>query len=129
MEVLRPVEHHCRALLEAAWPKLDDQIFRGPFDKRELDQRTLLFVECLLWLVDVGGAWEKMPDRYGNRSNVYQRFNRWCRSGRIVTLFENLNATVSFPYECDGRRIFRKDNPECCLRLSRRRLWKKIATR
>jgi transposase len=118
-------ENHYRQLLLGVWPALNGDIQRGPFARDELERRTQLFVECLLWLVDSGGAWDAIPERYGNPANIYQRFNRWCRSGRIFKLFEILNTDGAFPYDCDGRKIFNKDHPELFLALSRRHLWKR----
>lgn len=113
---------HYNQIVETAWPAVQTFSHKGPFDKDERDRRTQLFLECLLLLVDTRGAWEAIPARYGSAANVYQRFNRWCRSGRVIHLFNDLNARGGFPYACDGRKIFRKDNPECYLPLSRRRV-------
>ena len=44
-----------------------------------LDHRRTL--DGILWILQTGAAWRDLPTRYGNWRSVFDRFNRWRRSG------------------------------------------------
>lgn len=53
-------------------------------------------INGILWVLNVGGGWRDLPERYGSWSTVYSRFRRWCREGlwnRIMkSLLKKLDA-------------------------------------
>jgi transposase len=43
-----------------------------------------LFMDALLWIARTGSPWPDLPDRFGKFDTVYQRFNRWAKSGVLA---------------------------------------------
>jgi transposase len=40
-----------------------------------------LFVNAVIWIARTGAPWRDLPERFGNWNSVFQRFNRWSKSG------------------------------------------------
>ncbi len=51
---------------------------------------TLLFLNAVLYTIENGGKWRALPKEYGNWHSVYVRFNRWCKNGTMLAVFEGL---------------------------------------
>ena len=49
-----------------------------------------LFVEAVLFRFRAGIPWRDLPERFGGRKIVYQRFNRWARVGVFERVFRLL---------------------------------------
>jgi transposase len=49
-----------------------------------------LFVEAVLFRYRAGVPWRDLPDRFGDWKIVYQRFNRWAKSGIFARIFNML---------------------------------------
>src|SRR5208283_4635260 len=49
-----------------------------------------LFVEAVLFRFRAGIPWRDMPERFGDWKIVYQRFNRWAKSGVFERVFKLL---------------------------------------
>jgi transposase len=115
----RALDH--AALVEQIWPTIEPIMPRTPLGSDLSRARTKRFLEAILWLVDADGDWDSLPEDYGERTAIYQRFNRWSRKGTWERVFKLLNSQERFPYQYDGKRI---TNLHCChengLRLSRR---------
>lgn len=58
---------------------------RGPARK---DDRTIL--NGIFYILRTGAPWRDLPDRYGPRTTVYNRYIRWGRRGVWKTVFETL---------------------------------------
>ena len=48
-----------------------------------------LFVEAVLFRFRAGIPWRDLPERFGDWKIVYQRFNRWAKSG----VFERVSSS------------------------------------
>lgn len=46
---------------------------------RWADHRTVL--NGILWKPATGAPWRDLPERYGNRKTVYERYRRWAADG------------------------------------------------
>lgn len=49
-----------------------------------------LFVEAVLYRYRAGIPWRDLPGRFGDWQSVWQRFDRWARSGVFDRIFETL---------------------------------------
>ena len=57
-----------------------------------------LFLEAVLWIVRVGAPWRDLPESFGNRNSVFQRFRRWTKSGVFEKVFQALSEDADFEY-------------------------------
>ena len=46
------------------------------------------FVDGVIWIARTGAPWRDLPERYGEWNSVYQRFNRWAKSGVWERVFQ-----------------------------------------
>lgn len=57
-----------------------------------------LFFEAVLWVARTGLAWRKLPPSYGKWNSVFQRYNRWLKSGVFGWVFRMLADDPSFEF-------------------------------
>ena len=60
----------------------------GQLGRPRNDDRQML--NGVLWIVRTGAPWADLPDRYGAKSTVYDRFVQWQKSGMFATILEEL---------------------------------------
>jgi transposase len=68
---------------------------RGP--KRKDDRRIL---NGIFYILRTGAPWRDLPDRYGPRTTVYNRYARWGERGVWKDIFDRLAQ------ECDDALVF-----------------------
>lgn len=44
----------------------------------------------IFWVLCSGAPWRDLPERYGHWKTIYNRFNRWSKSGVINIIFNRL---------------------------------------
>nr|QSE36747.1 IS5 family transposase ISSfl7 [Shigella flexneri 3a] len=47
-------------------------------------------INGMFWVLCSGAPWRDLPERYGAWKTVYNRFNRWSKSGVINIIFNRL---------------------------------------
>ena len=57
-----------------------------------------LFLEAVLWIMRTGAPWRDLLKRFGNWQVVYNRFNRWSKTGVWERIFEALCQDPDFEY-------------------------------
>ena len=57
-----------------------------------------LFVEAVLFRFRAGVPWRDLPGRFGDWKIVYQRFNRWAKSGVFERIFKMLASDYDNEY-------------------------------
>jgi transposase len=69
------------ALRDDQWERIKDILpgREGHVGGTAADNR--LFVEAVLFRFRAGVPWRDLPERFGDWKIVYQRFNRWAKSG------------------------------------------------
>lgn len=53
-----------------------------------IEHRTV--INGIFWVLCSGAPWRDLPERYGSWKTVYNRFNRWSKSGLINIIFNRL---------------------------------------
>ena len=57
-----------------------------------------LFVDAVLYRYRTGVPWRDLPARFGDWNIVYQRFNRWAKSGVFDRIFKLLASDADNEY-------------------------------
>lgn len=68
---------------------LEDQRGRG---RPPLDDRR--FIEAVLWWRRTGVPWRDLPDDFGPWKSVFNRFDRWAKSGKWDRLWAAMKSDV-----------------------------------
>jgi transposase len=78
------------ALRDDQWDRIKDILpgREGHVGGTAADNR--LFVEAVLFRFRAGIPWRDLPERFGDWKLVYQRFNRWAKSGAFARVFRFL---------------------------------------
>lgn len=83
---------HRHEIKDADWQRVKHLLPGQPQDPgvtvSEEDNR--LFVNAILFVGKTGIPWRDLPGRFGKWNSIYQRYNRWCRSGVWGLIFEEL---------------------------------------
>jgi transposase len=56
-----------------------------PRGKREIT--LIIFLNALLYAIENGCKWRKMPEKYGKWNTIYQRARRWAKNGTLAVVF------------------------------------------
>src|SRR6201984_1754192 len=86
------------ALRDDQWDRIKDILpgREGHVGGRAADNR--LFVEAVLFRFRAGVPWRDLPARFGDWNIVYQRFNRWAKSGVFDRIFNLLASDAANEY-------------------------------
>src|ERR1700733_4436416 len=78
------------AVRDDQWDRIQDILpgREGHVGGTAADNR--LFVEAVLFRFRAGIPWRDLPERFGDWKIVYQRFNRWAKSGAFERVFKLL---------------------------------------
>jgi len=75
-------------LTDEQWGMIEPLLPRPSPGGRWDDHRTAL--DGMMWVLKSGSLWRDMPERYGSRKSVYDRFRRWTDDGTIDKILERL---------------------------------------
>ena len=80
-----------RQLDERQWSKVEAILIsqRG-VGRRAKDDRK--FIEAVLWWRRTGVPWRDLPEEFGPWKTVFNRFDRWSKTGRWMRLFQALRT-------------------------------------
>ena len=53
-----------------------------------------MLINGMFWVLCSGAPWRDLPERYGPWKAVYNRFNRWSKSGVINVIFNKLLSSL-----------------------------------
>ena len=53
-----------------------------------------MIINGMFWVLCSGAPWRDLPERYGPWKTVYNRFNRWSKSGAINIIFNRLLSSL-----------------------------------
>jgi transposase len=66
-------------LTEFEWKAIRPLLPNKPRGVPRVDDRKVL--NGIFWILRSGSPWSDLPERYGPRTTVYNRFNRWRKAG------------------------------------------------
>nr|WP_255468912.1 IS5 family transposase [Reyranella sp. CPCC 100927] len=96
-----------RELTDRQWSLIASLVPGKKGDRGASGRDNRLFVDAVLWIVRSGAPWRDLPPLFGPWNSVYQRFNRWCRSGVWYHLFKALIHAPDFSYRIIDSTIVR----------------------
>jgi len=65
------------------------------------------FVDGVLWIARTGAHWRELPKEFGRWNTVFQRYNRWGRTGVWERLFKAMVDDPDFEYAMIDSTIVR----------------------
>ena len=68
-------------LTDADWGRIEPLLPGRPGGHGGEGKDNRLFVDAVRYLAKTGIAWADLPTCYGKPNSVWQRYNRWCRTG------------------------------------------------
>jgi len=77
-------------LNERQWAKIEAFLVAERFGRPPKSDRR--FVEAVLWWRRTGVPWRDLPPEFGPWKTVFNRFDRWAKSGKWARLFEALQT-------------------------------------
>ncbi len=57
-------------------------------------EQCRLFLSAVMWITEEDLSWSAIPQVYGNRKTVYDRFRRWCNAGVFESMREHFQSLV-----------------------------------
>lgn len=61
-----------------------------PVERGNLSMEVLNFLNAVLYVMENGCKWRRLPERFGNWHTIYTRMNRWSKNGVWDRLFARL---------------------------------------
>lgn len=65
------------------------------------------FVDGVLWIARTGAHWRELPKEFGKWNTVFQRYNRWSKTGVWERVFKAMSADPDFEYTMIDSTIVR----------------------
>jgi len=79
-------------LSDKEWAIMAPLLPNKPRGVPRVDDRRVL--NGIFWVLRTGAPWEDMPERYGPRTTVYNRFVRWRKAGVWKRLLQHLQGDI-----------------------------------
>jgi len=77
-------------LTDEEWNQIEAFLPGRPGNPGGQGQDNRLFVNAVIWVARTGAPWRDLPARFGLWNSVFQRFNRWAKSGVWERVFREL---------------------------------------
>lgn len=61
-----------------------------PVERGNVSMEVLNFLNAVLYVMENGCKWRRLPERFGNWHTIYTRMSRWSKSGVWDRLFARL---------------------------------------
>ena len=74
-------------LTEAHLKRIQDSL---PVERGNVSMEVLNFLNAVLYVMENGCKWRRLPERFGNWHTIYTRMNRWSKNGVWDRLFAKL---------------------------------------
>jgi transposase len=74
-------------LTEAHLERVADSL---PVERGNVSMEVLNFLNAVLYVMENGCKWRRLPERFGNWHTIYTRMNRWSKNGVWDRVFARL---------------------------------------
>ena len=74
-------------LTEAHLQRIQDSL---PVERGNVSMEVLNFLNAVLYVMENGCKWRRLPERFGNWHTIYTRMSRWAKSGVLDRAFAQL---------------------------------------
>ena len=78
-------------LSDEEWAVIEPLLPKGGRGPKRVDDRRVL--NGIFYILRTGAPWRDLPERYGPRTTVYNRYARWARRGIWKAIFDGLPCT------------------------------------
>jgi transposase len=85
-------------LSDEEWAAIEPLLPAAKQGPARVDDRRVL--NGIFYILRTGAPWRDLPERYGPRTTVYNRYNRWAQRGIWKGIFDALAQ------ECDDALVF-----------------------
>ena len=68
-------------LSDEQWQRVEGLLPGQPGSPGRRGDNDRLLLDAVFWIARTGAPWRDLPERFGDRNSVFQRFNRWARKG------------------------------------------------
>jgi transposase len=75
-------------LSDREWAIIAPLLPNKPRGVARVDDRRV--IDGIFYILRTGAPWRDLPERYGPRTTVYNRYNRWAKAGVWLRVFEAL---------------------------------------
>jgi putative transposase len=79
-------------LTDEEWTLIEHLLPGREGDPGAHGENNRLFVDAVIWITRTGAPWRDLPERFGEWNSVYQRFNRWSKSGVWERVFQAIKS-------------------------------------
>ena len=83
-------------MTEADLKRIEDSL---PVERGNVSMEVLNFLNAVLYVMEHGCKWRRLPERFGNWHTIYTRMNRWSKNGVWDRLFARLQQAGVFAVE------------------------------
>jgi transposase len=78
------------AISDEQWEAIRDLLPGKEGDAGATAKDNRLFMDAIRWIAKTGAPWRDLPERFGKWNSVFQRFNRWCKTGVFQAIMDKL---------------------------------------
>ncbi len=75
-------------LSDEEWAVIEPLLPKGGRGPKRMDDRRVL--NGIFYILRTGAPWRDLPERYGPRTTIYNRYARWARRGIWKAIFDGL---------------------------------------
>ena len=79
-------------LSDEEWQRIEQLLPGKEGDPGAHGQDNRRFVNAVIWIARTSAPWRDLPERFGEWNSVYQRFNRWSKSGVWARVLEAVQS-------------------------------------
>lgn len=94
-------------LRDDQWDKIKELLPGKKSDPGCTAKNNRRFVDGILWIARTGAHWRELPKEFGKWNTVFQRYNRWSKTGVWERVFKEMSATPDFEYTMIDSTIVR----------------------